>query len=146
MPSVTGSPFDDEPVLRSTSVKFSLSAPSAKPLPVANRFDVPSIKDLSLFFPPFLRLYLCVPSHSTLSKILSASSFSISLSLRREEKCPEIFCLLSFTNSRWFSCTLDTDFGESVFSVRNRFSRNSVIKPVVYGQNSFARTLNTLIF
>jgi len=108
MPSVTGSPFDDEPVLRSASVKSSFSVPSGpnfhRRLPIDS---LPSIKDLSLSFLFFLRLFVRSVSFYTLPNFLSASSFGLSLSLYREEKCPEIFCLPSFTHFRRFS-TLDT--------------------------------------
>lgn len=77
--------------LRSASVKSSFSAPSAEPPPVANRFDVPSIKDLSLSFLPFLRLFVRPVSFHPSKFPFRFLSFGLSFSLRREEKCPEIF-------------------------------------------------------
>jgi len=133
MPSVTGSPFDDEPVLRSASVKSSFSVPSVpnhRRLPIDS---LPSIKDLSLSFLFFLRLFVRSVSFYTPPNFFSASSFLLSLSLRREEKCPEIFCLPSFTHSRRFS-TLDTArFRRRQYSACAIVFLESVIKPVVYG-------------
>lgn len=116
---------------RRTGASVKSSAPSAEPsrrLPI----DSTCLRLKTSLFPFYLScVYLYVASRSTLPK------FALSLSLRREEKCPEIFCPLSLIPDG-FPPSILPDFGKSVFSVRDRFSRNDVIKPVVYGQNSFA--------
>lgn len=110
MPSVTGSPFDDEPVLR--TAKSSLS----RPLPIANRFDVPSIKDLSLSVLPFPRLFarsvpFC-PSKNSVSRFPCVEKKSV----------PRFFCPPFFHPfPTVFPPSILPDFGKSVFSVRDRF-------------------------
>lgn len=74
MPSVTGSPFDDEALLYTASSSFDNW--------VADRFDVASIKDLSLLFfsfpsvdsiEPSLSFRLGEEKYNILKFVLSAS-------------------------------------------------------------------------
>lgn len=133
MPSVTGSPFNDEPVLRSASVKSSFSAPSVEPPPVANRFDVPSIKDFSLSFSLSLALLSTFPAFICAFSV-SLYPIQISFLLARlvsrfpcveKKSVPRFFVPFLSPIPDGFPPSIPPDFGESVFSVRDRFSRNS---------------------
>lgn len=148
MPSVTGSPFDDgEPVLPLPLPRSSFSAVDP-PAPFANRFDVPSIKDLS--FPLSLSLSLtsvcsCVSRRSVSFPLPRSFDPSRSLGASKRKVSRDFFFPFLSPAPDGFPSSILLDFGESVFSARDRFSRNGVIKPVVYGQNSFSPNLSEYV-
>lgn len=133
-------PFDDEPgallCLRS-SLFPSPPPPNPRRLPIDStcvRLKKLLSLSISLSFPYLSYVYLYVSSHSIPPHFLSSFSFDLSLSpnpaLRRKVS-RDFFVPFLSPNSTAFRPRY-YDFGESVFSVRNRFSRNGVIKPVVY--------------
>lgn len=107
----TGAPF-----CLGVKSSFSISPllfPSAEPPPVANRFDVPSIKDLSLFLSPsllllrlFVRSVSFYPSKFPFRFLIWSLASPLSLSASRR-KVSRDFLSPSSPHSRRFS-TLDT--------------------------------------
>jgi len=89
----------------------------------------------SLFPSYFSRVYLCVPfSFHTLPNFLSASSFrSLPFSASRRKVSRDFLSPFFHPFPSIFHPRYRPISATSVFSVRDRFSRNSVIKPVVYG-------------
>jgi len=95
MPSVTGSPFDDELLLRSAFVSFSVTSDNP-PLPRRSPIDPTCLRLKTPLLPPRLScVYSRVPSHSILQRLRPSSFFPLSTFLLpprpRQEKYPEIF-------------------------------------------------------
>lgn len=160
MPSVTGSPFDDE--LRSASARVPLFRAPRQPCLRRRRLPIDStclrLKTFLSLSYSFLSLSVASPSiraspfslyhgrvsfpfpHARLAFSFSPRvylSFSIAYPRVEKKSVPRFFRPLSFSHrpdgSAPAPSLIPPDFGESVFSVRDRFSRNGVIKPVVYG-------------
>lgn len=118
-------PFDDEPVRCSVVLFFLPPAPNPRRLPIDS--TCVRLKKVLSFLRLFLRFVSFYPSTFPFRFLARPLAFpALRRKVSRDFFVPFLSPNPTVFRPRYY------DFGESVFSVRNRFSRNGVIKLVVY--------------